>query len=883
MFAIVQQVRAQSKLDILQSLSQPKSKVFRDGTLLEIPVEQIVPGDIIKLDQGDIIPADAKITYSLDLKVNEASLTGESDELTKSVGEKLTEDSSSLLNRQNMVFRGTYVARGTAKVLVIKTGTETELGKISQDVKTSQTGEILLRRKINILAKYLGIVVLIYLNLALSYRMIVLFSSGELFVDGILNLELASRTIVRGLITAMSVMPINIPLLATIILLTGVLVLAKQGVIIRDLSAIETLGRVSIVCTDKTGTLTKNEMTVKWIYQPTSDNKESIYGVTGTGVQPIGKIISFPSLPEGGQNPDYFESSGVNVDIGSSLELLLVSGFLNNDGIIDVERTPDTKKKEEHLVYRTFGDSTDLSLLSLFIKSNLDNEFYLNRFQEILGYSFDSKMKRMTRIFRDNDLGKYVAFTKGATEVILPQCTFATKDKLPEMQELTNNLKSTINEKIEYFASSAHRVISFAYKYFDEMPPKNENARQFFESSLIYLGFVAINDPPREGVRKSVDEAARAGIKTVIITGDSEATAKSIAMQTGILKEDELSIEGNELTSLSDEDLNRLSVVARVSPNEKKLLVQRYQSQGHIVAMTGDGVNDGPALSAANASIAMGITGTDVAKQIADMIITDDSFNSVVSGIRYGRGLFQKIRSVIFFFIAVNLGEAIVYGTAFLIPGFYLFNSWQQIYIFMVAHSLPPFALVFDRLNKKIMNEKPRDSEGLFNKPLTYALVLFSVPLAIMFFFTYFGTIMGYIPFFETNKLGITPDFTSNDLLNATDWAQAKARTMLHTVAFIAECTLVLSLRRLNNSIISTIRRENNWIIWPFILLVPIAHILMMYVPAIQIFMKQTTGINLEIIYLTSLDWVLAIILGLIPIAFFELYKVWISKKKQYI
>lgn len=364
-----------------------------------------------------------------------------------------------------------------------------------------------------------------------------------------------------------------------------------------------------------------------------------------------------------------------------------------------------------------------------------------------------------------------------------------------------------------------------------------------------------------------------------MVTGDSLQTARSIAEQVGIATKENLSVEGSQVNSLSDEEFDRTTVFARVSPEHKGAIIDRYQKQDRVVAMTGDGVNDILAISKADVGISMGITGTDIAKETADMVVADDSFNSIVVGIREGRGLFQKIRSIIFFYVAVNLAEALAYFGSSLIPNFYLLHGWQQIYIFMTAHSIPPFALIVDRLSRDVMKEKPRDDEGIFNRRLVVALALFSLSLSLMFYLAYFGTLNGIIPLFEENKMGFSPTFDPNNPLSPVNWAQAKARTMLHTIAFIAECALVISLRRINKPFFKILREDNYWIIWPFILLVPATHLILMYIPMTQLILQNSfLAINLEVIRLTLFDWIICIAMGLLPITLLESYKVWVKK-----
>ncbi|MDD1775980.1 MAG: HAD-IC family P-type ATPase, partial [Candidatus Methanomethylicus sp.] len=399
------------------------------------------------------------------------------------------------------------------------------------------------------------------------------------------------------------------------------------------------------------------------------------------------------------------------------------------------------------------------------------------------------------------------------------------------------------------------------------------------ERNMTYLGFVAIMDPPREGVHESVQEVKNAGIKPIMVTGDSIETARSIASQVGIIDQNDLIVEGREVQALSEIDFSKVSVFARISPKEKIAIVDRFKAQKRVVAMTGDGVNDAPAISAAEVGIAMGITGTDVTKQAADMVVADDSYNSIVKGIREGRGVFQKIQAIIFFYIAVNLAEAIVYFGASFLPQFFLLNTWQQMYVFLLAHTFPPFALIIDSLSKDVMKERPRDEEGIFSRGRRQSLMIFAASLAVVIAVSYFTTLNGVWPLFEGNQIGFIPNIDGG-FQNPTSWSQAKARTMLHTVIFIAECTLVLSIRRMGKPLIKSLAEENNWIIWPLILLVPLAHLLLMYVPQIQTYLGGF-GIYLDVVQLTAVDWLFGIALGAIPILLLELHKIWLAKRQE--
>ncbi len=881
--AVFQQVRAQSKLEALESLSAPKSRVMRDGQMQEIDTSELVPGDIIELSEGDKVSADARILKAANLSVNEASLTGESETVKKDETGAPKPPDTPISMRTNMVFYGTYVATGSARVVVVRTGANTEMGKISGKLQELNTGEIPLRQKVNKLAKYLGIGVVIYLFASILYRTYYLWTTDQLFIGGQLNINVFIAELVGSLVTGMSIMPINIPLLTTIVLLTGVLAMAKHKVIVRNLNAVESLGRISIIASDKTGTITKNQMTVKWICTPGKEDAK-LYAVTGTGFEPKGNIYlpNTNSLSESviKEGPDNKVQGSIlkPPEKDSTLAGLLICGLLNNDS----EVVEDPSGPRGKVIYKAIGDATDASMLTLFRKSGFDEIAIKREYQLIREFPFDSTIKRMSKIYKKGDL--HYVFTKGATEVLVPLCNYVSLEKMENIVPMTQEFKDKILKKAAEFSSMGYRVISLAYRVLKDLPPHDDNERTFVEQNLVYLGLVAIMDPPREGVRDSVLEAKNAGITPVMITGDSPETALSIARQVEIADETSIAVEGKHIEYLDDESFDKVRVFARVSPEHKSIIVDRYQKKERVVAMTGDGVNDALALSMADVGIAMGITGTDVAKQAADIVIADDSFNSIVVGVRQGRGLFQKIRVMIFFYIAVNLAEALVYFGSSFIPGFYLLDTWQQIYIFMTAHSLPPLGIVFDRIDKGVMKEKPRDTEAIFNKYLWKALGLFAVSFALVLYFVYFGTLNGLIPLNPDNFQGYIPLkwYSEINRYKPMNWEQAKARTMLHTVVFFVEITLVLSIRRINKPLAKSLKEDNFWFVWFMIILIPLAHFLLMFNPEIQYLLIQYTGINLEVIRLSFSDLLICILSAAVPIGLFEAYKIHLLRKGEF-
>ncbi|MFX1482048.1 MAG: cation-translocating P-type ATPase [Promethearchaeota archaeon] len=846
--AIFQQFRAQKKLEALEKLTAGETRVLRQGSEKSIPPFEVVPGDIIKLDQGDRIPADARIVSSSNLTTNEASLTGESVPVIKDADTVFKQDVP-LTDLRNMVFFGTYISTGMATVVTTATGGRTEIGKIQGTLEQLNTGDIPLRRKVNLLAKYLGIAAIILMSVSVLWQIFVYdWLNGLPFdLDYVNVLQQMQTAITR----AMTIMPINIPLLTTIVLLTGVLAMAKKGVIIRDLSAVESLGRVSVICSDKTGTMTRNQMTVKYCW-----DTHNLYSVKGDGYEPTGGI----HLLRGAEDVttlDVEEAEVEDVFKWKGLFRLVVCGGINNDSEIIKETLP-----EQGDIWKPLGDPTDAALLTLFRKSGIDKESITKRYAIVEEFPFESELKRMTKICKDDK--KFVAFTKGATEVLLPKCALVDGKDSPT--KMTPNVVEKVRKLTTDFAAKGYRVISLAYKQLDKVPT-GKNARDETENDLIYLGFACIVDPPRDGVKEAVRECRSAGINVIMITGDASATAKTIAEDLGIFSQNSLVLEGSQINEVSDEDFARTNVFARVNPDHKQIIVERYQDQQRVVAMTGDGVNDALALAMSDAGIAMGITGTDVAKEAADLVITDDSFASIVSGVHQGRGLFNKIRMMIYFYVAINLFESVIFfGALFFLPAtIVMLSQWQSIYLVVTTHSFPGLALVFDRTSPRAMEDKPRDSQALITRNLgkfmALNVILMTIGAAAVYMLTLTGW-NGIIGVYPENLTGFYPDVD----------APYKATVMLLSVILIVESTMVLIIRRINMPLTKSLREPGTWIFVVLIGLIYIAHLLLMYVPLAQ---EILSAYYLDFFFapLTAYDWLICILGSLPAIVGMELYK----------
>ncbi len=847
--AIFQQFRAQKKLEALEKLSAGESRVVRDGKDIQIDPAEIVPGDIIKLEQGDRIPADARLIVCTNFSTNEASLTGESVPVSKTF-DAVVPENAPLTDMKNMAFLGTYVATGVARAVVTTTGASTEIGKIQGSLESLNTGDIPLRKKVNLLAKYLGIAAVILLFVSITWRIFVTPVIEQFPIS--FDLQVIAADITEGITRAMTIMPINIPLLTTIVLLTGVLAMAKHGVIIRDLSAVESLGRVSVICSDKTGTMTRNQMTVKYCW-----DTENLYTVTGDGYEPSGEIyrVRNPDMPERYNSEDKVLVSDVYGWKG--LFTLIVCGGINNDS--EIIQKPVS---QDEVVWTPVGDPTDAALLTLFRKSGLDEASIRSEYKVVLDFPFESELKRMSKVCKRGD--QYVIFTKGATEVLLPLCRSVHSPSGPK--PLTPAEQDRINRLAQSFAEQGYRVISLAYRETTALP-SGANARSAIERDLTYVGLACIVDPPRDGVREAVDACHSAGIDVVMITGDAAATAKTIAKNLNILSPDSLVVEGNQIHDLSDEEFIHVNVFARVNPEHKQVIVERYQSLDKVVAMTGDGVNDALALAMSDAGVAMGITGTDVAKEAADLVITDDSFASIVTGVKEGRGLFSKIRMMVYFYIAINMFESIIFfGAMFLLPSFVqMLAPWQSLYLVATTHSFPGLALVFDKTSPHVMDEKPRDSEEIITRPLAKYMALNVVLMA-------FGAGMAYFLTF-TGWLGIVGIYPENmvGFYSLVD-RPMKATVMMLTVILLLESTIVLIIRRINMPLSQSLREPGTYRYVILLGLIYIAHLGLMYLyPAQEIL--DSYGLRFFFVPLTWYDWLVCIILALPAIVGMELYK----------
>lgn len=648
---VFQENKAEKALDALKSLSAPHARVIRDGKESIVEAWELVPGDIIKLEAGDFIPADARLIHSVSLKSEESALTGESVPSEKDAYAPVP-DNAPLGDRANMVFSGCSITYGTAIAVVTATGMNTEMGKIANLLAGEEETKTPLQQKLSRLGKYLGFVAL--------------GCCAVIFAVGLLNNLDPKSMFMTAVSLAVSAIPEGLPAIVTVVLSIGVQRMVKKNAIIRKLPAVETLGSASVICSDKTGTLTQNRMTLVKAY---SDK---------TG-----------------------EFSAISDTQSDEIKQLLTYGTLCSDGTVEFE---DDEVKH-------IGDPTETSIIFAANKKGILQSDINKLYPRLASIPFDSDRKLMTSINQIN--GKNVVIVKGAFDIMMQRCTAGN---LEVAKQIT-----------EQMSSDALRVIAIAYKETDSIPDELEPTE--IESNLTFLGLVGMIDPPRPEAKEAVAICRRAGIKPVMITGDHVVTATAIAKEIGIFLDGDLAITGAELDKMSDQELDenieRISVYARVSPENKIRIVKAWQKKDKIVSMTGDGVNDAPALKAADIGCAMGITGTDVAKGAADMTLTDDNFATIVTAVKEGRGIYANIKKVVGYLLGTNIGEVIAVFVAMLVWHKAPLLSMQLLWINLVTDSLPAISLGMESVEEGIMDQPPKPKrEGLFAHGFGVRIVL---------------------------------------------------------------------------------------------------------------------------------------------------------------
>ncbi|MBC8586730.1 calcium-translocating P-type ATPase, SERCA-type [Paratissierella segnis] len=695
-----QEGKAEKALDALKKMASPNAKVIRDSQVIVVPANTLTPGDIVLLETGDIIPADLRLIESSNLKIEEASLTGESVPSEKEANESFDKEVS-LGDRHNMAYMSTIVTYGRGKGVAVGTGHNTEIGKIATMIQSFEDETTPLQKKLNQLGKILGISTIVICILV--------------FVIGLLQGREPLEMFMVAISLAVAAIPEGLPAIVTIVLAIGMNRMVKRNAIVKRLLAVETLGCTTVICSDKTGTLTQNEMTVVKVYV---DDK--ILDVTGTGYDPTGEFK--------------IEGEVISTDSIESLNTLLSIGMLTNDAKLD---------KSDDL-YKIIGDPTEGSLVTLAGKANITNEINKSyiRIEEI---PFDSGRKMMTTFHENFIPGKMVSFTKGAPDIIIKRCSsIKIEDKVVPF---TDELKKEALEINSKFAKDALRVLAFAFREYDDLPsnisPENN------ETNMIFVGLVGMIDPPRPEAKDAIKECKEAGINTIMITGDYKETAFAIAKALGMAETEDQAMMGEELDNVSDEDLKeivkKVKVFARVSPEHKVRIVSALRANGNIAAMTGDGVNDAMALKKADIGVSMGITGTDVAKNTADLILTDDNFASIVSAVEEGRIIYDNIKKFVFFLLSCNIGEILLVFVSILLNLPVPLLPIQLLWLNLVTDSFPALALGVEKGDPDIMSQNPRNpNEPILDKHMVIGIVFQSIAIAIAALSAYWWGIYRY-------------------------------------------------------------------------------------------------------------------------------------------
>ena len=655
---VTQTRKAESSLDSLKKLSSPNAKVIRNGKKSTIPVKELVVGDIVFLEAGDYIPADGRLIEAQTLKVVEGMLTGEAEAVLKHTDR--IEEEVAIGDQRNMVFSGATVVYGRGTLVVTATGMNTEVGKVATLLESAGSKQTPLQQKLDDFGKKLGIIIMILAAVIFGIQVVRGYFAGNNFKSLIFD------SFMFAIAVAVAAIPEALSSIVTIVLAVGTKDMAKRQAIIRKLPAVETLGSTSVICTDKTGTLTQNKMTVVDFY---------MYGV----------------------NKDEVIENRVDGDTKEQVEAINLGSTLCNDSEIT-----NTGKE--------IGDPTEVALLRFATKRGIDYKEIREKYDRLNEIPFDSDRKLMSTVNAIN--GNAIMFTKGAPDVVFARSSKALNDG--EEINITEEIKNKYREKNEEFSNKALRVLAFAIK---DVPDENFVPCLEDEVDMTLVGVMAMIDPPREQVYDAVKEAIGAGIKTIMITGDHKTTAAAIAKDIGIMKDGDKALTGKELDDLSelelDKELEHISVYARVSPENKIRIVKAWQKKGCITAMTGDGVNDAPALKQANIGIGMG-SGTDVAKDASAMILTDDNFATIVAAIEVGRTVYSNIKKSITYLFAGNLGAIIAIIFAVFVNWPNPFTALQLLFINLINDSLPAIALGLEMAEPNIMKEKPRDvNEGI--------------------------------------------------------------------------------------------------------------------------------------------------------------------------
>ncbi|MCI0708726.1 MAG: cation-translocating P-type ATPase [Chloroflexi bacterium] len=812
---LVQEGRAEQALSALKKLAAPEAQVLRSGNTVTIPSHLVVPGDVVLLEAGDYIPADLRLVETANLKIEEASLTGESVPVDKKADAQV-EESAVLGDRKNMAYMSTIVTYGRGAGVVVATGMNTEIGKIAEIIQSTEEEETPLQQRLNQLGRVLSIAALFICGLVFLLGVYQAVRHDEDMVEAI------RESFIVAVSLAIAAVPEGLPAVVTINLAIGMREMIKRNALIRRLPAVETLGSATAVASDKTGTLTQNEMTAVQLYVAGQRLE-----LSGEGYQPTGKFL----YEKGEKDPHSW----------LEVEQILRGALLASDA-----RLENDKNNPSH--YRMVGDPTEGALVVAAAKAGFWRKEVEDQYPRVDEIPFESDRKRMSTIHKQPDNGDYVVFVKGAPDIVINLCDTIYENGKPV--EITPERRDNILEKNKLMASQALRVLAVAQKILPELPA--EITPETIETNLTLLGLIGLRDPARPEVREAIAQARSAGIKTVMVTGDYPDTARAIAEEIGLLRPGGQVITGAEIDTFSDEELasklDETDAFARVSPSHKVRIVEAFRAKNHVIAMTGDGVNDAPALKRASIGVAMGITGTDVSKESADMILTDDNFASIIAAVEQGRVIYANIRKFVYFLLSSNLSEIATIFIGTLVGWPTPLTAIQLLWLNLVTDGAPALALGVEKGDPDIMDQPPRSpDEPIINKVMQYGMAIQTIIMTAV-------TLLA----FAIGHGDVTIGFL--DIEPSTELAR--------TLAFLTLSFSQLYRAYSSRSEIFTIARiglfTNKYMQYAFVTSA-IGLILVVYVPFLQDVFEATT--------LNLMHWVLLTVLAIIPTIVAELSK----------
>ena len=806
---VVEEYRSEKAMEALKKMAALTATVVRKGTDVEIPARDMVPGDIVVLSTGDRVPADLRLMESFNLRTDEASLTGESTPVEKTI--QVVEGADIAIgDRKNMVYSGTTVTYGRGKGIAVATGMQTEFGRIASMLQEVEEGKTPLEKNLDKVGKWLGYACIGVVAIVVGLELVRTFiSSGAITGDVLINM------FIWGVSLAVAAVPEALAAVVVISLSLGVRRMVKRHALIRRLSAVETLGCTTVICSDKTGTLTQDQMTVRQIYAG-----GKLIHVSGVGYEPRGQ----------------FQFSGQVVDVSQDIavQTLMKIGTLCND----------TRLVTVDEVWGIKGDPTEGALVVVSAKAGLLQEEANERFPRIDEIPFSSERKRMTTIHNTPE-GR-AAYSKGAPEIVLDSCSHILMDSKESL--LSERDRAVVLDTARQMAGQALRVLGMAYKKLSEIPACKEES----EAGMVFVGLAGMIDPPREEVKEAIRLCDKAGIKSVMITGDHKLTAMAVAGELGILKKG-IALTGAELDKLTDQEFENnvedVEVYARVSPAHKLRVIEAFDKKGDIVAMTGDGVNDAPALKKADIGVAMGITGTDVSKEAAAMVLTDDNFASIVAAVEEGRGIFQNIKKYLTYLLSANVGEVLIMFVAGLMGMALPLLAIHLLWVNLSTDGLPALALAVDPSDPDIMEQPPRDPKSsIFSKNMLVTIGAIGVAMA--------ATMIPMFIWKVTSEGGSWRDL-SNPLI-------PEAQTMVLCTMVLFELFTALACRSEIHSFFKLGPLSNKWLIYANISSLALL-MAVLYIPALN-------G-PFHVVHMGAEDWIWIVPVSISGFAIVEIVK----------